>query len=309
MPLRFKNLTASSLLILGLVACSDVGTDAGAQAEINMSNLMEEPPIWSVTDEDSEIILYPTFHILPEGVTWKTDRLTAALDRAEEIWYEIPVGSDQDPALQQMTMQLGMSPDRPLSTVLSEETYGKLETAAESLGLPVQNIESFRPWMVSIMLPVMQMMQSGYNPQLGVESQLQMMVTDKPTKAFETAEQQLRFFADMSEEDQILMLESTLEDIDLGKEMIDRMAAAWSSGDMEMLETEIVDGMKVDYPVLYNVMFKNRNTAWAETLDLEMQGSGVDFVAVGAGHLIGEDSVPQMLLERGYKVEVLTQEK
>lgn len=233
----------------------------------------------------------------------------AALDRAEEVWYEIPVGSDQDPALQQMTMQLGMSPDRPLSTVLSEETYAKLETATASLGVPVQNVEPLRPWMASIMLPVMQMMQSGYNPQLGVESQLQTMVTDKPTKAFETAEQQLRFFAEMPEEDQILMLESTLEDIDLGKEMIDRMAAAWSSGDMEMLETEIVDGMKADYPALYEVMFTRRNTAWAETLDLEMQGSGVDFVAVGAGHLIGEDSVPQMLLERGYKVEVLTQKK
>jgi len=67
--------------------------------------------------------------------------------------------------------------------------------------------------------------------------------------------------------------------------------------------------MKADYPVLYNVMFKNRNEAWAETLDLEMQGSGVDFVAVGAGHLVGEDSVPQMLMERGYKVEVLTKKK
>lgn len=300
MTLRLHKLAFSSLFVLGLTACAEAGP------EIDMANLMAEPPIWSVTDADSEIILYPTFHILPDGVSWKSESLTAAINRAEEVWYELPVGADKDPAVQQLSMQLGMSPDRPLSTVLTEETYAKLDAATANLGIPVQNIEPLRPWMVSVMLPVMQMMQSGYDPQLGVESQLQKIITDKPTKSFETAEQQLRFLADMSEDDQIAMLESTLEDIDSGKELIDRMATAWSTGDIDMLENEIINEMKKELPALYDVMFTRRNAAWAEILDQEMKGSGVDLVAVGAGHLIGEDSVPQMLLERGYKVEVLT---
>lgn len=302
MTSRFQKLAFSSLLVLGLTACAD----AVKAPEIDMANLLEEPPIWSVTDEDSEIILYPTFHLLPDGMSWKTERLTAAINRADEVWYELPVGSDKDPAVQQLSMQLGMSPDRLLSTVLTEETYAKLDAATANLGVPVQNIEQLRPWMVSVMLPMLQMMKSGYDPQLGVESQLQKMITDKPTKSFETAEQQLRFLADMSEEEQVNMLESTLEDIDSGQELIDRMAAAWSTGDIDMLENEIVGQMKADLPALYDVMFTSRNAAWAEILDQEMKGSGVDLVAVGAGHLIGEDSVPQMLLERGYKVEVLT---
>jgi uncharacterized protein YbaP (TraB family) len=78
---------------------------------------------------------------------------------------------------------------------------------------------------------------------------------------------------------------------------------------MDFLKTEMVDEMKADYPGVYDVMIKKRNDAWVERLDAEMKGSGVDFVAVGAAHLIGEDGVPEQLLEKGYTVKVLTKAK
>jgi uncharacterized protein YbaP (TraB family) len=302
---KFSLLSVSSILALTLAACSSSTT----AKDVDMSNLASEPVIFSVSDADSEIILYPTFHILPEGVEWESDVLTAALERTEEIWYEIPVGAETDPAFQQLTMELGVDPDMPLSKSLDAETYADVEAAATKMGFPMQNLEPMRPWMASIVIPVVQMMQSGYNPALGVEPRLQAMVTDKPIKAFETAEQQLRFLADMPLEDQIAMLKSTVEDLDEGKEMLDKMVVAWSTGDMDFLKTEMVDEMKADYPGVYDVMIKKRNDAWVERLDAEMKGSGVDFVAVGAAHLIGEDGVPEQLLEKGYTVKVLTKAK
>jgi uncharacterized protein YbaP (TraB family) len=40
-----------------------------------------------------------------------------------------------------------------------------------------------------------------------------------------------------------------------------------------------------------------------EELTREMEGSGVDFVAVGAGHVIGRDGLAAQFRARGYRVE------
>ncbi len=298
--LKSKVLFAATCLSTALLS------GCGYKADYAKVDLKSEPIIWSVTDEDSEIILYPTFHILPEEVEWKTDSLTSALQRADEIWYEIPVGADADPALQGLVMTYGFDKEAKLVDTLPPETYAKLEAVAPQLGMPMEALQSMKPWLVSITIPALQMQKAGFNPSLGVESQLQAMRLNKPTKSFETAEQQLRFFADMPEDKQVEMLDSALDDFDDGMELISQMANSWATGDFGFIENEMVAEMKSSYPELYNVILVKRNKNWVETLDAEMQGSGVDFVAVGAAHLVGQDGVPELMRQKGYDVKILT---
>ena len=320
---RFLQALAGSASALALAACGDADTTVDtAEAEVvetrsdapvafqsavsvSDDKLLDEPFIYSVTDADSEVILYPTFHILPEGVEWKSDRLDAAIERAEEVWYELPAGADQDPGMQALVMELGLS-DVPLSERIGPERAAKMEAAMAELGLPTAMVEPMMPWFAAVNIPVVMMINEGYNPMLGVESQLQQVTGGKGQRAFETAEQQLRFFADLPEEQQIDYLMQTLEDAKDGMDMIDDLAAAWASGDMSVMENEFIADMKADSPELYDILITKRNADWAEQLDTEMQGAGVDFVAVGAGHLVGPDSLPAMMADRGYDVKVLT---
>jgi hypothetical protein len=46
-----------------------------------------------------------------------------------------------------------------------------------------------------------------------------------------------------------------------------------------------------------------RNEAWVETLLRELEGSGTDFVAVGAGHLLGAEGLVERLRAQGVRVE------
>ena len=298
--------TAESEVVATQVETS-TQTAANFQSAVSVSDdqLLDEPFIYAVKDADSEIILYPTFHILPEGIDWKSERLDAAIARADEVWYELPVGADTDPALQGLVMELGMS-ETPLTERLSPEQAEAMKTKLEAIGIPLAMVEPMQPWFAAINIPVVQMMQAGYNPMLGVESQLQQVTGGKGQRAFETAEQQLRFFADLPEDKQVEYLMATLEDAEEGMALMDAMAAAWASGDMEVLENEFIAEMRDETPELYDVLIVKRNTDWAEQLDAEMKGEGVDFVAVGAGHLIGPDSVPAMMAAKGYDVEVLT---
>ena len=74
-------------------------------------------------------------------------------------------------------------------------------------------------------------------------------------------------------------------------------------GDLDLMETELLAEMQTDYPQVYKAVFTERNAKWAAQLSGELEGSGSDFIAVGAGHLIGGDSVQEMLRSKGYKVK------
>lgn len=294
-------LTSAAMI---LAACSGSAATVDL-ADLDEATLRAEPVMFSVTDEDSEIILFGTFHILPTDIEWKSQTLADAIERSDEAWFELPAGAQNDPALQQLTMQYGMSPEL-LSTKLDADTLAKLEVEAGKLGLPMEMLNTMQPWLAAVTLPVVQMMGAGFDPSAGAEAMLEPRVADKPRKAFETAEQQLRFFANMDQEAQVDMLKLTLDGMEDGTELMTRMAQNWATGGVDMLEDEVVKETKLNAPIMYETLFTNRNAVWANRLDQEMQGSGVDFVAVGAGHLLGPDSVPVMMAAKGYDVRVLT---
>lgn len=300
---RTRILLASTAAFL-ITACSG-GAPSVDLADLDETSLRDEPVMFSVTDEDSEVILFGTFHILPTDIEWKSQTLADAIERSDQAWFELPKGADTDPALQQLTMQLGMT-ETPLSSKLDAETLALLSTEAGKLGMTTEMLDPMQPWLAAITLPVVQMMGAGFDPAAGAEAMIEPRVEGLTRSAFETAEQQLRIFADMDQDAQIEMLKMTLDGMEDGTELITRMANSWASGDVDMLEEEVVAETKSSAPEFYAALFTNRNAAWADRLDQELQGSGVDFVAVGAGHLLGPDSVPVMMAAKGYDVKVLT---
>ena len=316
-----RRITALSATVLTMMlsACSGSGSGATGEtntpaglsaaqlADLDPATLRNEPVMFSVTDDDSEVILYGTFHLLPQDTQWESDTLDAALARSDEAWFELPKGAMADPSLQQLTLQLGLS-DTPLAARLSEADLALLTEKAGTLGIDPAMFGAMQPWLAAITLTGIQAMSQGFDPSAGVEAVLEPRVDGLGRRSFETAEQQLRIFADMDENTQIALLRETLKSFDEGPDLLSRMATAWASGDVDMLESEVIGDAKASMPAVYDAMFTQRNAAWADALDAELAGAGTDFVAVGAGHLLGPDSVPVMLAKRGYTVRVLTAE-
>jgi uncharacterized protein YbaP (TraB family) len=122
-------------------------------------------------------------------------------------------------------------------------------------------------------------------------------------RALETAEQQVDQLAGLSEPLQMQMLLGSIDEAARGATMVDALAAAWSQGDLETLAGLVNDDMRRTYPELFEVVFVRRNEAWVETLLQELEGSGTDFVAVGAGHLLGAEGLVERLRAQGVRVE------
>jgi uncharacterized protein len=76
------------------------------------------------------------------------------------------------------------------------------------------------------------------------------------------------------------------------------MQSAWKRGDQSVL-VRLLDQLRAGSPETYRMMFSERNARWADWIAARMQTPGTVFVAVGAGHLAGRDSVLVRLAEKG----------
>ena len=294
MSVFLRSAAVGSFILLG--ACG---------AKEAKSTLPPQPPIWVVSDADSEITLYPTIHILPPETEWKSEELTRRLAEAEEVWFEILPGSEADPALQQMSMQLGMAQGYSVSANLTEDEVAKLEKALTPMQIPIAIGDQMRPWLLYSLVTVGALVEAGFDPAEGVEKHLTEMTAGKKYRALETAEGQLKMLASMPEEAQLDLLRESLNNMEEGIEEINELVADWSVGDVGDLEDDLVDEMKKEAPEAYEILFTTRNKNWVDQIEKEMEGSGTDFIAVGAGHLVGDEGVPALLKARGYTVKRL----
>jgi uncharacterized protein YbaP (TraB family) len=108
--------------------------------------------------------------------------------------------------------------------------------------------------------------------------------------------------AEMDNDQQEAFLRETLKELEVIEEMADDMLEAWKYGDSDKLYSIIKIGFD-EHPDIYDRFFLQRNRNWAEKLQ-EMSKDGEDMlVIVGAGHLVGEGSLIELLKKKGYKVK------
>ena len=263
------------------------------------------PALWVVRDADSTLYLFGTVHVLRPTTAWGSPRVDAAFDSADQIWFEISNPDDQA-AVVPLIQQYGLSPDRPLSSLLTAEEMTTLNNVAAGAGLPPGQIDVFRPWFAGLALSMAPLLKAGYDPQSGVELVLKARAeaAGKPIQGLETIDKQIGILAGMSEADQLAFLRTLLESYDEASVELDRMVGAWAAGDVATLEAVAVTEMQSETPALYEALLVRRNTDWANQIQTMLAGSGTAFIAVGAAHLAGDDSVQEILEDRGVRVEV-----
>jgi len=261
------------------------------------------PALWVIRDADSTLYLFGTVHVLRPDTGWGTAKVDAAFDAASDIWFEISNPDDQA-AIMPLIQQYGLSPATPLSSLLTPAEIAELDAAARTMGATAAQMDPLRPWFAGLTLSMAPLVKAGYDPASGVELTLtaRAKAAGKPIHGFETIDSQVRVLAGLPQDVQLEFLRSTLKDFEEATVMLDEMVAAWAQGDVASLERVAITDMKVEAPEVYDALLVRRNADFANQIQTLLAGSGTAFIAVGAAHLIGEDSVQSMLEQRGIAV-------
>ena len=262
---------------------------------------LAQPALWVVRNTHTTIYLFGTVHLLPNDTHWHYPALDKALAASDSLTIEL---TDDDAAnMQALVLQYGLDPTHPLSGRLTSAENATLAQAVQTAGIPggSQTLQIMRPWLAGLTLAVAPLMKAGLDPEHGVDKLLkaQMKQAGKPVNGLETAEQQIRFLSDLPPDVELAFLRSTLHDIDKGPTELTELVTAWESGDVATIAQIENDDLRQQAPDLYQRLLVQRNQAWAGKIASMLQQTGTVFIAVGAGHLAGPDSVQVQLQKLG----------
>ncbi|WP_295217751.1 TraB/GumN family protein [uncultured Brevundimonas sp.] len=290
-----------------LVAIAGVPADALAQTAAPAAPAPiqgEGPALWVVKDADSTLYLFGSVHVLRPTTGWSSPRVEAAFDSASDIWFEISNPDDQA-AIMPLIQQHGLSPETPLSSRLTPQENAELDAAAQAMGASAAQLQPMKPWLAALSLSVAPLIKAGYDPKSGVELVLKARAeaAGKPIHGFETIDKQIGILAGLPDDVQLVFLRETLKDYENAATKLDEMVEAWARGDVATLDRVTITEMKEASPALYQAVLVDRNTDWANQIQTLLEGSGTAFIAVGAAHLTGDDSVQAILQKRGVTVE------
>lgn len=262
-----------------------------------------EPALWKITDHDSEIFLFGTVHILNPDLNWRSEKINRAFAKSDTIIFEAPADASNPQKMQSMIAKYGINrPGTTLSSLLSPEGNASLKNVLAQFGMQggEANFEPLRPWLVGITLAGLQIQANGGDPNAGVERILGAEAgrTGKKVGYLETDEQQMQFLSSLSAEAELFFLEDGLRQMQENPDQINDLVSYWIAGDVAALNTLLVTALAGQQEV-YDALLVNRNRDWADQIGGLLRGSGTIFIAVGAAHLAGDDSLQALLATQG----------
>ena len=298
-PLRSARAALFGLALLLGAGHPAVAQEAGSTVPVAEG---QGPALWIVRDADSTLYLFGTLHMLRPTTAWGTERVDRAFASASHLILEVDGPEDQS-VLLPLIREHGLSPDRPLSSLLTDDEVVALDAAARTIGASAAGMDAMRPWLAGVTVQSASIIRAGYAVESGVEPILKARAAaaGMTISGFETPDEQIRMLAGFPEEGQLIYLRDALGDFGRAQTEVDRLVEAWASGDVEAIRALGVDPVR-DTPLLYEALLVRRNTNWADQIETLLDGSGTVFIAVGALHLAGDDSVQQILKARGVEV-------
>lgn len=260
--------------------------------------------MWLAEGVSNRVYILGSIHLLRRDDHPLPTVMEAAYEDAEALIMEVDMDDLDATAMQASTIRLGViHDDRTLKDFLGSARYDEAAAAAREMDIPFEMLNKSEPWYAAITIEQLALTRIGFNPLYGIEMHMAMKATQdgKNIAGFETIDEQLEFLDGLSIEAQNDLLMQTLAESNNIEALMDDTIRAWRAGDIEYLETNILDDM-AKYPELFNVIVVDRNRRWVDAIEALLDDDDDYLIVVGALHLVGDVGVPALLSKRGVRI-------
>jgi uncharacterized protein len=263
------------LAALGLAALMGMQPHAAAPAPVEA-----DPAIFVIRDHDTTVYLFGTLHVLSPGLKWFDGPVEEAFAQSDELVVEtVPQKTAAPSNLPRPSAPASMQrPAAPMAHAASFlATTQDAVRAGQSRGMALNNGAD--------MVLLRAAARSG-----------------KLIEPLETLESQFAMIAKLPRDSAAITVPADATPQASAAELSKAMAQledAWANGEHGLFRN-MLDEMQMTSPDAYRVLFVERNARWSDWVAGRMRQPGTAFVAIGAAHLAGSDSLLVRLAQRGY---------
>lgn len=276
----------------GLSLLLAVATSAPAQQKLLL---------WEANGATGKAYLFGSVHTAKPEMYPLNAAIEEAYAASDSLVVEVNMDAVNQQAIAQKTMALGMSFDgTTLANTLPPEALEKLKEFCTERGFPFAGVNIMKPWLAAMTLAIMEYKRLGYDFELGVDRHFMQQAAEsgKPIVELESADFQLEMLASFSPEMQQKFVLYSIQDLENVPDKVDGLMEAWKSGDADKLAalmTDMGDGGSGELDPVYKAMITDRNYDMTEKVAAMIEQGGTHFVVVGAGHLVGDEGLVELL--------------
>lgn len=263
------------------------------------------PALWHISLGNRHAYLFGTIHAVPRGEAWLSPEIDRAVNRSDRLILEV-TGLDAERRSRTVFEHLGRSRNLPPIEARLGAPDAKQYIAIKSRHASTLNdLDAYESWAAALLLNAATSSDLSLSPSEAGEAIFSARFTEanKPISGLETIDGQLGLFDTLSERDQRALLTQAIHEAGETSRLYAQLHAAWTHGDIARLERQFLSPF-ARTPGLRRTLIDNRNRRWASLIDADLRRhDGTAFIAVGAGHLLGRDSLQARMAERGWRIK------
>mgnify|MGYP006280213061 FL=1 len=289
---------------------------ATAVAQASKPNQPDTTLLWKVEGEPLEqpSYLFGTIHLGGGRLNTLHPAAEQAFQEADVFYAEIPL----DPGTQVAAMQgLVRKDGETLSGSIGPELAARLTEELKRINdhLDITPFERLHTWVIATALPILEFQLQGGT---ALDNVLwnRAQKEGKELDSIETVDSQFAIFNSLTEREQVIMLEATLDFMsssrERGVDLIRATIDAYIRGDAIAIR-EIVNASLEEMTAgehrelgekLFAKLVTDRDAEMARTIVSRLEGAPqkTHFFAAGTAHLVGKESIVSHLQKAGYRV-------
>jgi uncharacterized protein len=266
----------------------------------------EKTFLWKVQSKTTTVYILGSIHFMKKEMYPLDKKIEDAFDKTQILAVEANVNDVSKIDIQKLLETAFYTGNDTLENHVSKETYELVKKEFEGTGLPILVINKQKPWILALTLTSLDLARSGYDPEYGIDMHfLSEASVRKEIKELESIDYQINLLSGFSDMDQEAFLLYTLKDLNSLDTEVDQLIRTWKTGDAKGMESLLIKSFHEDQKLtsVYEKLLYERNRNMVLKIEGFLKTAESHFVIVGAGHLVGDKGIIEMLRKKGYLVE------
>jgi uncharacterized protein len=261
--------------------------------------------LWKIQSKTNTVYLLGSIHFFKKELYPLPKTIEEAFNKSDLLAVEANINDVRQIDLQRLFDKVLYIDEDTLESHVSKDTLQLITKKAEELSLPLELFLKQRPWFLALLFTSVELLKLGFDPHYGIDQHfLSKAEGKKRVVELESLDYQIKLLSNLNDRDQELFLLLSLKDSSTQRREVNGLLQAWTSGDVKELEKILAKSITEDNRLssVYEILVNDRNKNMASKIEDLLETKETYFVIVGAGHLVGEKGIVEILKKKGYQI-------